>query len=95
MSKATTNKLGELHGAVANALTERILSGEASAADFGAAIKFLKDNAITADVGDNDHLKQLQEAVEQRARRREARGLKVVNGGLSQDEEDEVINGSS
>lgn len=38
--------LQALHATVAQQLLERIKSGEATAADFSAAIKFLKDNGI-------------------------------------------------
>jgi hypothetical protein len=48
MSKATEAQLSLLHGVVAEQLKKRIESGEATAADFGAAIKFLKDNGIEA-----------------------------------------------
>lgn len=42
-----TNKLLEtLHNKVATELLNRIESGEATAAEFSAAIKFLKDNGI-------------------------------------------------
>jgi hypothetical protein len=37
-----------LHTSVATGLLERIQSGEATAAEFSAAIKFLKDNGIEA-----------------------------------------------
>jgi hypothetical protein len=37
-----------LHTSVATSLLERIQSGEATAAEFSAAIKFLKDNGIEA-----------------------------------------------
>ena len=46
MSKATKDALESLHGIIASELTERIQSGEATAAEFTAAIKFLKDNDI-------------------------------------------------
>jgi hypothetical protein len=42
-----TNELLEaLHNTVATELLSRIKSGEATAAEFSAAIKFLKDNGI-------------------------------------------------
>ena len=44
--RALEGELGSLHGIVAKALKDRILSGEASTADINAAIKFLKDNGI-------------------------------------------------
>lgn len=76
MSKATEEALSDLHGAVAEELTRRIAKNEASAADIGAAIKFLKDNSITASVQDNSRMKGLQDRLKERAERRRAR-----NGG--------------
>lgn len=40
------DQLDALHGLVAESLAARLRSGEATAADFSAAIKFLKDNGI-------------------------------------------------
>lgn len=40
--------LEELHNAVAQDLLSKVKSGEASAAELSAAIKFLKDNGIEA-----------------------------------------------
>lgn len=92
MAKGTTEQLGDLHGVIARELIRRIEANEASAADIGAAIKFLKDNEITADVNTNNHLKGLQEQLVERAKRREARRLHLV--GEAPDEEltqEEVI----
>lgn len=74
MSKATEAKLGELHGAIAEGLTDVIQNGvtmgigedgqpikaTASPAFFAAGIAFLKNNNITADPGTNEGLKNLQ-----------------------------------
>lgn len=46
--RATDEVLGELHKMVAEELTRRIASGEASPADINAAIKFLQNNGIEA-----------------------------------------------
>lgn len=43
---APKDALEELHNALANALAERIKSGDATAADLGVARQFLKDNGI-------------------------------------------------
>lgn len=51
--------LQELHSTVAKKLLERIQSGEATAADFGAAIKFLKDNGIDSVPEANKDLQSL------------------------------------
>lgn len=49
MSKrASEDLLATLHDAVAVELLARVKSGEASPAELGAAIKFLKDNGIEA-----------------------------------------------
>jgi hypothetical protein len=74
MAKATEAKLSELHGVVADELKRRIEEKEASAADIGAAIKFLKDNHITASIEDNEGLSDLKKLDEKLAKR----GGKVV-----------------
>ena len=55
--------LGMLHEIVANDLIAKIKSGEATAQELNAAIKFLKDNGIEAAVEDNDPLQRLSEAL--------------------------------
>src|SRR5690606_23441380 len=93
ISKATVGDLSELHGVVARELTRRINQNEASAADIGAAIKFLKDNAITASIEDNDDMQALKDKLEDRARKRS--GLRLVKpedtAELSDEEADDVI----
>jgi len=66
MSKATEAALSALHGVIAHELTRRITGGEATAADIGAAIKFLKDNAITASIEDNAALSELKQKLDER-----------------------------
>ena len=44
----TKELLQTLHDKVAKGLLDKIQSGEATAADYNAAIKFLKDNGIEA-----------------------------------------------
>lgn len=61
---ANESELGTLHAAVAVALKERIASEGATAADLNAAIKFLKDNNITATPEANRALKDLQSELE-------------------------------
>lgn len=46
MSRATEEALSALHGALAKSLTDKILNGEATAADLNVARAFLKDNNI-------------------------------------------------
>lgn len=45
---ASKDIMEALHTSVATGLLERIQTGEATAAEFSAAIKFLKDNGIEA-----------------------------------------------
>ena len=74
MSKATTAKLGELHGAVADALTSSMRGAELedgtvlqpSAAHIMAAITFLKANNITADPDSNTGVQALADQLRQR-----------------------------
>jgi hypothetical protein len=48
MSKAKTEALESLHGALAKALAQKIKEGTATAADMAVARQFLKDNGIDA-----------------------------------------------
>jgi len=50
MSKATVDVLAELHAKLAEKMKAKLESGEATAADFAAIAKFLKDNGIEADL---------------------------------------------
>lgn len=82
MTRATDDKLGELHGAVATVLTEALTAGvkvvgkdgeveqtTAPASYIVAAIQFLKNNNITAAAG-NDELDALDKALEARRARK-------------------------
>ncbi len=51
MSAASKEVMDALHSIVAKELSDRIKSGEATAADISNAIKFLKDNGIEAVMG--------------------------------------------
>jgi len=75
MSRATEAALSALHGVVAAELTRRIVESEATAADIGAAIKFLKDNSITASIEDNAALSELKQKLDQRLAKRNAQTL--------------------
>lgn len=55
-------QLQDLHGIVAEELKRRIASGEATAADLSAAIKFLKDNGIEYEPVPGDPTDLLDEA---------------------------------
>ncbi|MAD98968.1 MAG: hypothetical protein Unbinned200contig1002_19 [Prokaryotic dsDNA virus sp.] len=63
MSKATEELLDQLHGLVAKDLIDKIKSGEATAQDLGAAIRFLKENNVQADPTENKNLGELYETV--------------------------------
>jgi hypothetical protein len=59
---ASEGALGELHSIVATVLKQRLQDGElCTAADVNAAIKFLKDNNITATREANKALGELEE----------------------------------
>lgn len=84
MAKATPlAELQELHQLVAKSLNTRISQDmednlPTDAATLGAAIKFLKDNAVTADPADSDDLKGLREKLTEQARVRREKGSNVV-----------------
>lgn len=70
MGKATKESLSDLHGVIAEQLTERLKSGLWAASDVAAAIKFLKDNDITADPGENKALADMKAELVARAKAR-------------------------
>ncbi len=70
--KASVDALSELHQLVAKALSGRIMAGVWSSGDIAAATKFLKDNNITADAGDNQDLQELRDALEKKQAARAA-----------------------
>lgn len=84
MSKATSiAELQELHRLVAQSLNQRITEDikdkiPTDAATLGAAIKFLKDNAVTADPSDSDDLSDLRQKLTEQAKERRARGSNIV-----------------
>lgn len=53
MSKATEDLLASLHGALAEAMKDKLASGEATASDLNVIRQFLKDNGINVD-GEKD-----------------------------------------
>jgi hypothetical protein len=57
--RASEQTLSMLHELTAQALIDKIKSGEATSADLNAAIKFLKDNDISCVVSQNDPMKDL------------------------------------
>lgn len=64
MSKATEDKLAELHRKVADKLVKMVESPEATPQDIAQAIKFLKDNNIAADLNHHDGLQELKDKID-------------------------------
>ena len=60
---ASKDFMNALHSAVAQELMGRIQSGEATTADIGAAIRFLKDNNIESAVVGHDGLTALMDSL--------------------------------
>lgn len=61
--KANSDVLNMLHQMVAKDLINRIKGGEADIKDINAAIKFLKDNDVTADIEFNRPVAALEQEV--------------------------------
>ena len=80
---ATLGELQELHSLIAKSLNQRIEQDikdniPTDAATLGAAIKFLKDNSVTADPADADDLGALRDKLAKQAKERRERGSNVV-----------------
>ena len=90
MAKSTEQELADLHGAIARVLTSQIsetimMTDEqgretevavATPATLGVAIKFLKDNDITASIADDENLSELDDMLK---KKREKRGLRLAS----------------
>lgn len=63
MTRATEDILGRLHDQVAKTLLAKIESGEATPAEINAAIKFLQNNGIEANLTDDNALGKLAAAL--------------------------------
>ena len=61
--RASEDTLGELHELIARGLIEKLKSGEATSADYNAAIKFLKDNDISCIGSQNDGIQELVDSL--------------------------------
>lgn len=61
--RASEDLLGQLHDSVARQLLAKVESGEASPAELSAAIKFLKDNGIEANIAEGSTLDKLANAL--------------------------------
>lgn len=89
-------ELNELHRLITKSFTQIIgkdLEDDVptDAATLGAAIKFLKDNSVTADPADAEDLNELREKFKEAAARRKNRGLSVV-GKAEADLSDDDLN---
>lgn len=69
-AKASEDKLGLLHGVVAEYLTLKLMTGAATAAEVGAAITFLKNNSITASPSTNAAISNLTRTLAERKARK-------------------------
>ena len=84
MAKAASlADLQELHSLIARSLNQRITQDmedglPTDAATLGAAIKFLKDNSVSADPADADDLSALRDKLKQQAEQRRAGRSNVV-----------------
>ena len=84
MAKAASlGELQELHRLVARSLNQRITMDmrdeiPTDAATLGAAIKFLKANAVSADPADADDLTDLRNKLKDQAAARRAKGKEEV-----------------
>ena len=81
---ATLGELQELHRIVAQSLNKRIAQDmvddiPTDAATLGAAIKFLKDNSVSADPADAEDLNGLREKLRKQAEDRNARRGNVLS----------------
>ena len=100
MSKATQAKLAELRGTVAKVLSERIVAplrddnGDpipntdglfCSTADIGAAITFLKNNSITADIEKSAELSELEKRLTATRQSRKISGADLAKAAESFD----------
>lgn len=84
---ATLKELQELHKMVAKSLTQRIGQDmedqlPTDAATLGAAIKFLKDNNVSADPADAEDLTDLREKLTQQMQKRKQRGNAAIAGAM-------------
>ena len=61
--KGNEELLDQLHGLLTKELINKLKSGEATPADYGAAIRFLKDNNVTAEIQFNKGLQVLNNEI--------------------------------
>lgn len=80
---SSMKELDELHTLVTRSYKERITQDLADniptdAATLSGAVKFLKDNAVTADPADTDDLKDLRDKLKETAEKRRAKGVAAL-----------------
>lgn len=90
---SSRKELEELHKLITKSYTQRIEQDlddniPTDAATLSGAVKFLKDNAITADPADQDDLKDLREKLAEQASRNRQRTKTLA---LVQEDEDEIL----
>lgn len=84
-------KLENLFSALTNGLYKRIISDEATAAEFSSAVNLLKNNNITIDVDTSDELQKLEEALEKRRSKKKVLTKEDIDE-LKEDNSPNVIN---
>lgn len=80
---ASMTELEKLHSLITQSFTKRIEEDirdgiPTDAATLSSAVKFLKDNAVTADPADADDLGALRDKLAKQAKERRERGSNVV-----------------
>lgn len=81
---ASEEILGALHDAVTRALLSKVESGEATAAEYAAAIKLLKDNNITCMPQDDNVLGELEDKLKQRSAKRTKINQADIDAAMAQ-----------
>lgn len=59
MPKASTDSLSDLHGMLAQAMAERLKSGEATASDLNVIRAFLRDNGVDSDPQTDNNIQSI------------------------------------
>lgn len=59
MPKASQDSLSELHGMLAQAMTEKLRSGDFTASDLNVIRAFLRDNGVDSDPHTDDNIQSI------------------------------------
>lgn len=59
MPKATQDSLSDLHGMLAQAMAEKLRSGEATASDLNVIRAFLRDNGVDTDPHTDNNIRSI------------------------------------